>query len=688
MFKTSIFLACLVAFAIAANVPHGTEKKVEADKEFLAKQKAVLQLLLHVHQSMVTPELKDFATTYDLEQDINNFKDGRVVKHFLKMYRTTGVLDRSKVFTPFYKAHAQQAKAVVDVFFNAKDWNTFLRTASWMREHVNDGLFVYALSIALLHRPDTQGIVIPPFYEICPHLYINAETIQRAYNARMKYISRSDKESVILYANYTGWTNTHNPELRTSYLIEDVGYNFYHDMHHLSYPNWLNKEHVGINNDRQGELFYFHHQQLLARYRLERHANNMYQMRNFTYEDPHIVAYHSNLRYKNGESVPPRPENIKLRDFDLADLERVKDLEYRIRDAIDSGYVKTVKGEKLPINTEKGTETLGRIIEQTSNSVNPKYYGSVYHHTLNLLGHIMDPYHQNNIPPSTFAHYHTMLRDPMYYRVYDRINKFFQVHKKNLPLYTKENLEFPGVEIENVEVDKLLTYFENFDIDITNAIRVGKIDDDKTLKIFARQSRLNHKDYTYRITVKSSQDTTGLVQIYLAPKYDVTGQRELSLVERKQYMILLDKFTYQLKNGNNVIERSSRDSTVTIGETTGFRGLFKKVEDALQGRSQFYINDKGQEYGFPRRLLLPKGTKNGTPYTLYVVINPYQPSGSREQLRGLKTFTTCGGDVFCGDSLPYGFPFDRDNVEADLLVPNMRKTDVTIYHKKMEENNI
>ena len=558
----------------------------------MAKQKAVLQLLVHIHQPAVVPEIKEVATTFNWEQNVNNFNDVKTVENLINLLKTGGILGRKNNFSPLYKTHLRQAKSVFEVLYNAKDWKTFFNVASYLRERVNYGLFVYAFSAAVLHRPDTQGVVLPPLYEVCPHFYVNEKTIQKAYEARMKVSSMgTGKESVVIPSNYTGWINLQNPELRTSYFTEDVGLNFYHFVHHLTYPQWLKQEYYGIKNERQGELFYFTHQQLLARYRLERHANFMYPMKNFSFGEPNVVAYAPKLRYFNGEAVPSRPENIKIRDYDLAEVERVKDYERRLRDAVDQGYVKTVKGEKIPLTTETGIDVLGRLVQKGITSVNPKYYGALYQLTLNLLGHVVDPYHQNNVAPSVLQHYETMLRDPMYYRLYQHVNRIFESYKKTLPVYTKETLQFPGVTVEKVEVDKLMTYFENFDVDVTNAVVVGKVEDDKLLKIVVRQPRLNHKDFTYRVTVNSNQDTTALVHVFLAPKYDVTGTRELGLAEKKQFMVQIDRFLYDLKNGKTVIERNSKDSTVSVPDFTSFRVLSKKVEDALQGKSQFYVND-------------------------------------------------------------------------------------------------
>lgn len=56
----------------------------------------------------------------------------------------------------------------------------------------------------------------------------------------------------------------------------------------------------------------------------------------------------------------------------------------------------------------------------------------------------------------------------MFYQLYKRYVGYFTQYKSLLTPYTKEELSFPGVKIENVEVDKLVTYFDHFDTEITN----------------------------------------------------------------------------------------------------------------------------------------------------------------------------------------------------------------------------
>lgn len=93
--------------------------------------------------------------------------------------------------------------------------------------------------------------------------------------------------------------------------------------------------------------------------------------------------------------------------------------------------------------------------------------------------------------------------------------------------------------IQDVAVDDLVTYFEDFDIDLLNAL-----DDTLELKdveIKARVRRLNHRPFSFSITVNSNQEQMTAVRIFLGPKSDWFGQ-EIPINEKRLYVIELDKF--------------------------------------------------------------------------------------------------------------------------------------------------
>jgi hypothetical protein len=94
-------------------------------------------------------------------------------------------------------------------------------------------------------------------------------------------------------------------------------------------------------------------------------------------------------------------------------------------------------------------------------------------------------------------------------------------------------------------VDELITYFEDFDIDLLNALDDTQELEDVEIK--ARVRRLNHRPFTFRITVNSDHEAMAAVRIMLGPKMDWFGQ-EIPINDKRLYIIEIDKFVAKGKH--------------------------------------------------------------------------------------------------------------------------------------------
>ncbi|WP_236716969.1 hypothetical protein, partial [Vibrio alginolyticus] len=127
-----------------------------------------------------------------------------------------------------------------------------------------------------------------------------------------------------------------------------------------------------------------------------------------------------------------------------------------------------------------------------------------------------------------------------------------------MPVYTREQLAFPGVKIEDVKVDKLYTFMERFDTFINNAVSVDNYKDGHAFSIKARSYRLNYKPFTYNIEVKSDVAAKGMVRIFLGPSWDEEYYSTEDFMYYNFYKFVeMDSFIYDLKVGVNNIERLS-----------------------------------------------------------------------------------------------------------------------------------
>lgn len=163
--------------------------------------------------------------------------------------------------------HVKQVQALFDLFHSSKDYETFHQTAVWARQHINEGMFLYTYSAALVHRKDTQGLAIPAVYELNPQYFFNSEVIQRGNKYKMSHFSGSNSDKSGVYTIHAEYSNS--PELGSdanlSYFIEDIGNNAFYYYFNLYFPFWMNAKKYQLD-EKRGELFYYVHQQLLARY--------------------------------------------------------------------------------------------------------------------------------------------------------------------------------------------------------------------------------------------------------------------------------------------------------------------------------------------------------------------------------------------------------------------------------------
>jgi Hemocyanin, ig-like domain len=280
--------------------------------------------------------------------------------------------------------------------------------------------------------------------------------------------------------------------------------------------------------------------------------------------------------------------------------------------------------------------------------------------------------------------------------------KFYWQFKDNLPSYTHDELDFPGVKIDDVEVDKLVTYFDKFDADITNAVDVEVYDEklagSKTFGriahyngedfvIKARQWRLNHVPFTFKLHVTSDKVTKGVIRVYLGPKFNTYGQ-VYGVDENRENFFLLDVFPVDFVVGKNTFVRDSQQFTMFVKDRTSFYELYKQVMSAYSGTGKFELDQTEAHCGFPSRLMLPKGKKGGMPFQFYFIVSPYH-APITPQYEGYDEYVSCGissGAKYL-DSLPFGYPFDREIHESVWFTPNMYYYDVNIFHKKETEIN-
>ncbi|XP_038104688.1 hexamerin-1.1 [Culex quinquefasciatus] len=702
----AVTVVCLFAYASGSYM---TKDVKYADKLFLTKQKAILEIFQHVHQPELHTSFWEESKQFDVEQYLDHYTNKEAVQDFLRYFKH-GMLPMEEIFCVHNELHREEVIALFHLFYYAKDWDTFYKTMVWARFHMNEGMFVYALTVAILHRPDMQGIVLPAPYEIYPYYFFNDVVISKAQRYKMQGFYKMKKVNDVYTAyipsNYTGYYVHTSPEQRLGYFTEDIGLNSYYYYFHADYPFWMGGKEFGLFKDRRGEFFLYQHQQLLARYYLERLSNDLGVIPPFSWHKAITTGYYPYLRYYNGVPFPVRDNYYSASVDKSYTVEMIEDYEHRIMEAIDYGFIVLPDGSYVNITTPEGVEYLGNLIQSNGDSVNGRFYGYLEVLAKFFLGGSFKMYNEYRSIPSVLERFETAMRDPMFYQLYKRIiQTFYYRFMDTLHPYTKTELTFPGVKIETVEMDKLVTYFDKFDADITNAVDV-EVFDETTMKssdfkkfgkiahyqgqdfvLYARMPRLNHLPFTFNLNVVSDKAQKAVVMLFVGPKYDQYGNL-YGINANRENFFELDHFLVDLIPGKNVITRNSQDFSWFVKDRTTYFELYKQVMLAYNGETKFPLDMSEAHCGFPSRLMLPKGKKGGMPFQFFFMVAPYH-APKVERFAGYEEVVSCG--VGSGaryvDTLPFGYPLERKIDEAEWFVPNMYYYDTMIYHKSETEVN-
>ncbi|KAK1123772.1 hypothetical protein K0M31_008467 [Melipona bicolor] len=675
-------LVILASFCLLAQAVQQLPSQV-ADKTYLVRQKNIYELFWHVDQPTVYhPELYQKARTFNILENVANYNDQEAVKEFVQLLNH-GMLPRGQVFTMMNREMRHQAVVLFRVLHSAKTFDVFYHTAVWARFNVNELMYVYSLSVAIIHRPDTRMMKLPPMYEVVPHLFFNDDVMQRTYNVAMGDIAGVKKtvggvEYYVLPTNYSGWyTIRHSqPEQRLNYLTEDVGFNTFYFMINHDHPPFMPASMLHTPQTR-GEYYFFIHKQLLNRYNLERLSHNMGEISYVSVNRPIMTGYYPTMHFRNGVSFSQRKIGTVVPIHMQKHVQMIQDLHTRISNAIDAGFILDSQGNRVNIYTKDGLNILGNLVQGNADSVNLQYYGQLDMLMRKVFGLGYESNIKYQVVPSALHLWSTSMRDPVVFSIYKTILNYYHRYKENLPKYTTEELSFPGVNIQSVTVDKLTTYFDHFESMLNNGVSVRSHKEARNTLIKARQYRLNHKPFTYHITVNSDRDTKGIVRIFLGPQQDEFGH-QVDLTNNYMNFMQMDEFLVDLKTGTNTIDRSSHESIFVVPDETPSDVLYKKLVTSLDGGETFKYST--QPYGFPDRLILPKGTKDGMPYNLLIVVSPVDESNV------VHIESPIWGRI-TNDGRPMSFPLDRPLNPLVINVPNMHVTEVLVHHRDVEELN-
>uniref|UniRef100_A0A182U329 Tyrosinase copper-binding domain-containing protein n=1 Tax=Anopheles melas TaxID=34690 RepID=A0A182U329_9DIPT len=605
-------------------------------------------------------------------------------------------IDRRGAFSLFAPKHRDAAAALINLFLKQPDFASLMSVATYCRDRLNPVLFQYSLAVAVQHREDTKDVNIPSIVSLFPDQFVDPAVFPKLREEGAA-VQQENRMVIDIPPNYTA--SDREDEQRMAYFREDIGVNMHHWHWHLVYPG--DGPDQVVRKDRRGELFFYMHSQLIARYNADRFCAKLKKVRNLTnYREPIVEGYYPKMiRSSNNRSYPARAANTTLQDVDrvdngttvsVNDLERWRD---RIHEAIDQGFVLDKSGNRIMLDEQRGIDILGDVVEASSLTPNAQLYGSLHNMGHNVIAYVHDPDYRYLEDYGVMGDVTTAMRDPIFYRWHGMIDGIFRRHKELLTPYTAEQLGNPGVSVNSVGVqlsrpntpaNVLLTYWQRSQVDLAAGLDFGPKGN-----VFASFTHLQHAPFSFRVEVNNESGAVrkGTLRIWLAPKSDERGTA-LTFREQRRYFIEMDTSTVTLNPGMNTIVRRSDQSSVTIPYERTFRAIGTKSaptdKDAL---AQFRFCG----CGWPQHMLVPKGSPEGVQFDLFAMVTDFEQDSVAQEL---DPNAPCNdAHSFCGlrdkkypDRPAMGYPFDRRTADtvatlADFVTPNSNMKTATVLVK-------
>ncbi|XP_064114999.1 hemocyanin AA6 chain-like [Macrobrachium nipponense] len=580
-------------------------------------------------------------------------------------------IPRGEIFSQFLSSHLEAAESLCEYLMRARDIDEFESMAEECRDLVNEQLFIYSLSFVILRKPELRKYRIPAIVEVLPSKFATQEMLQVAMTQVKKDPTGTDP--IVIEKDFTG--NPLKAEHKVAYWREDYGINSHHWHWHYAFP--LRQEE---NRDRRGEIFFYMHQQMLARYDMERlcHGLNRTLALNGLRE-PIKDGYFSKLTVNNsGRPWGTRQDHTTLKDVSRVGrdikISRLEMYYSRLMDAIRQRFMLDDQGKEVPLTddpptkeSKRGIEILGDALEADERwSVNYPYYGNFHNLVHVLIAYSHDPDSAHNEENGVIGNSATAMRDPAFYRLHKLVDEIFQEYKMQQRPYTEEELGLPGIKVTKVGVlqdgnpNDLKTRWKQRDFEANRGLDFGRQG-----AILFRFTHLDHQPFDYHLQVQNTltAEKEVTVRIFLAPTFDERGNK-MSFMDQRLLWAEMDKFVVKLTPGENHLVRSSLDSSITAPEEATFRDL-----EAESGSSKEKIEFGQCGCGWPQHMLLPRGMPQGMHFQLFVMLTDYAVDKVDQVIRCRE----CSNAVsYCGildskfpDTRPMGFPFDRKTPEVN-----------------------
>jgi len=433
---------------------------------------------------------------------------------------------------------------------------------------------------------------------------------------------------------------------------------------------------------RRGEIFYYMHSQMQARYAIDRVGEGLGYPESWSpdrWDDPIPGEYKPLVKKRSTRTkgtVMGSKYALQVTPGDFMSDREYRRIQANISTGAYGGYENGVDHGICEIGeaVEFGIHNYGH---GALSRVNPKYVGPF-------------PY-TPRYEAGVMGHARTAAREPVFYNWHGFINDIFWEYKLSLGRYGAEDLAFPGVEVRSAEMrtlgngeeyyprNTLYTSIAPDTIKLKNCFgdfigttdRQAELDCEDSLNpqpVSLTFSKLNHLPFSLSVEVFSFKRTLAVVRAFLVP---------INFPDPKMF-IELDKWLVELNPGMNTLTRSDYEAP-HLGQQ---EYTMYQLQQLLASGQLTPLQFAWGGCGWPQHLALPKQGH----FHLVVMVSKILPGDSQDVEVWRKklgySWSYCGVQVGkVPDSRPMGFPMDREYGTLDDLVGyggNFFKTEVDI----------
>lgn len=623
----------------------------------------------------------------------DGFFDERAAPPASLTFESIGVQGPNTGFSPFIPEDAERARDCAGELMLAADeaggGEAGLAAAQARAEQLvaeqDLALVRFALKLFMTHHPDGRLLQIPPLELRAPQKVL--PSVAPGAEPGLVAAASGSAEAVLAW-----WR-------------EDPEANEHHDHWHAVYPTGgiadpaPGDDRRSRLQDRQGELFFYMHQQMLARYDHERVAAGLGLVEPLAeYGKPIPEGYDPTAGlaglppdlWLDGQQPLPRPDGATMPEVLVLGpsiqipRSQLETIQARLLDGAKRSKLVNPAGEEF----DAGIDDLGHATEPSqaagltvdrSRAPDPRRYGN-----LHGLGHLFIGLTAGE-PAGVMIDTDTAIRDPAFYRWHRHVDDLGATwqDEQDPHVLTEHAAQVrldrgpqPGADrpaespdlilIREQDLPSGLEDDEAFRAHVAEAVgSEGFGTDELHTEMLTRPlvidppvpgleqvqiPYLDHRPFAYAVRMENTrvEDHDVTVRLFLVAD---------ELFDNRRMWIELDKFRHRVEGERSVAVRRAKESSVIRKPAFKPPGPTRHSPARDPRIPGPYDEESYCECGWPYNLLIPRGTAEGMQCWLAAIVTDWE----KDEVSA----SSCGSMSFCGakerypDLRPMGYPFDR-----------------------------